>query len=123
MKKITLLKKLISLILRNGIFLKLKINLSVGLVGSNLPSILSLVLELLRKHILFQELMKSVVCLIEEVLMIFLQRNPVICIYIYIYILCREPWATSWSCLGPSHDDSGPVTAHIVENYKGKSRE
>ena len=85
MKKITLLKKLISLILRNGIFLKLKINLSVGLVGSNLPSILSLVLELLRKHILFQELMKSVVSLIEEVLMIFLQRNPVICTYIYIY--------------------------------------
>ena len=32
------------------------------------------------KHILFQELMKSVVCLIEEVLIIFLQRNSVICI-------------------------------------------
>ena len=90
MKKITLLKKLILLILRNGVFLKLILNLSIGLVGSDLPSILSLVLELLRKHIVFQELMKSVVCLREEVLMIFLQRNPVICIYIYIYIYCVE---------------------------------
>ena len=39
MKKFTLLKKLISLILKNGVFLKLILNPSIRLVGSNLPSI------------------------------------------------------------------------------------
>ena len=74
MKKTTLLKKLVSLILRNGVFLKFILNPSIRLVGFNLLSILSLVLKLLSKHILFQELMKNVVCLIEEVLMIFLLK-------------------------------------------------
>ena len=80
MKKATLLKKLVSLILRNGVFLKLILNPSIRLVESNLLSIMSLVLERLSKHILFQELMKNVVCLIEEVLKIFLLKNSVICI-------------------------------------------
>ena len=78
MKKITLLKKLVSLILRNGVFLKLILNPSIKLVGSNLSSILSLVLELLSKHILFQELMKNVIYLIEKALMIFFLKDSVI---------------------------------------------
>ena len=48
---------------------------------------MSLVLERLSKHILFQELMKNVVCLIEEVLMIFLLKNPVICILDWFKLL------------------------------------
>ena len=78
MKKITLLKKLVSLILRNGLSLKLILHPSIKLVGSNLPSILSLVLELLSKHILFQELMKNVIYLIEKALMIFFLKDSVI---------------------------------------------
>ena len=65
-KKITLLKKPVSLILRNGVFLKLILNPSIKLVGSNLPSILSLVLELLSKHIVDIVFCSSTICVLDS---------------------------------------------------------
>ena len=65
-KKITLLKKLVSLILRNGVFLKLILNPSIKLVGSNLPSILSLVLKLLSKHIVDIIFCSSTICVLDS---------------------------------------------------------
>ena len=65
-KKITLLKKPVSLILRNGVFLKLILNPSIKLVGSNLPSILSLVLELLSKHIVDTVFCSSTICVLDS---------------------------------------------------------
>ena len=66
MKKITLLKKLVSLILRNGVFLKLILNPSIKLVGSNLSSIMSLVLELLSKHIVDTVFFSSTICVLDS---------------------------------------------------------
>ena len=66
MKKITLLKKLVSLILRNGVFLKLILNSSIKLVGSNLSSILSLVLELMSKHIVDIVFCSSTICMLDS---------------------------------------------------------
>ena len=66
MKKITLLKKLVSLILRNGVFLKLILNPSIKLVESNLSSIMSLVLELLSKHIVDTVFCLSTICVLDS---------------------------------------------------------
>ena len=72
---ITLLKKLIFLISRNGIFLKLNLSPSIGLVGLKIPFVLNTELELLNKHILFQKIMKNAAGFLKEILMIFV-RGP-----------------------------------------------
>ena len=60
------MKKLVSLILRNGVFLKLILNPSIKLVGSNLSSIMSLVLELLSKHIVDTVFCSSTICVLDS---------------------------------------------------------
>ena len=80
MRMITLLKKMISLSLKNGAFLKLTLNLYVKQVGFNLLLILSIMLKLLSKLTLSQKLMKKVAYLIENALMTFLIKDTVFCI-------------------------------------------
>ena len=78
MKKITLWKKQISLISRNGIFLRLILSPSTGLVRLKILFVLNIELELLNKLSLFQEPMKNVSCFLKEILTISLQKNSII---------------------------------------------
>ena len=87
MKMITLLKKLIFLISKNGIFLKFNLSPFIGLVGLKILFVLNTELELLNEHILFQKLMKNAAFFLKEVLMISLLKNSVIYILVLFNLL------------------------------------
>ena len=78
MNKIILWKKWVSLISRNGIFLRLILSPCTGLTGLKILLVLNIELDLLNKLSLFQEPMKNVACFLKEILMISLQKNSII---------------------------------------------